>query len=495
MKRIIALLLALFMLLSLAACGGDKAEKNSDRPNDIPAENESALKNSTLEGRECIEMGLFQVYYPDGWNYYEDSLKQEETAARVTFYDGGDWDTAENKVYMYATEEDAYRYRSELNDYNVDLKEFAAGNIEKQTVGNTEFCYIAADNFLIYRHEPSGITYKIDLAADRNDESVKSLLEGVILTLKETGNIEAPWPWEGEAFQPVLTEQMAGSFTITPEYIPFEQPQGVMDIMDYKFYQIGEQVFILLNDKLDTYEYSDNGLKFVSSVRLSKKCEYISEGSDGVLYLSPGIGEVIGVKDGEQVLASAVKGDLSMHPSGTWGIAFWLGNDTQRITVQDGVFVSEPWVLTGLNKPEDRQGPFTMVKEIDISDSHIMISGTAAVGDSTREKMFVYDLNGNQLLELGANETGNPDSLGSITAMAETSNGYVAIDGNMREIQFWSRDGIHLGCTSARDIFGADYPWLEDMQLLEDGSLLILATQKRDDGSANELMFFKLTGF
>lgn len=124
-----------------------------------------------------------------------------------------------------------------------------------------------------------------------------------------------------------------------------------------------------------------------------------------------------------------------------------------------------------------------------------MISGTAAVDDSTREKMFVYDLNGNQLLELGANETGNPDSLGSITAMAETSNGYVAIDGNMREIQFWSRDGIHLGCISARDIFGADYPWLEDMQLLEDGSLLILATQKRDDGSANELMFFKLTAF
>lgn len=40
-----------------------------------------------------------------------------------------------------------------------------------------------------------------------------------------------------------------------------------------------------------------------------------------------------------------------------------------------------------------------------------------------------------------------------------------------------------------------DAPWLEDMQLLDDGSLLILLTQKRDDGSANELMFFRLTGF
>ena len=35
----------------------------------------------------------------------------------------------------------------------------------------------------------------------------------------------------------------------------------------------------------------------------------------------------------------------------------------------------------------------------------------------------------------------------------------------------------------------------EDMQLLDDGSLLILLTQQREDGSANELMFFRLTGF
>ena len=45
------------------------------------------------------------------------------------------------------------------------------------------------------------------------------------------------------------------------------------------------------------------------------------------------------------------------------------------------------------------------------------------------------------------------------------------------------------------DIFGVSYPWLEDMQLLDDGSLLIMVTQERDDGSANELMFFRLTGF
>lgn len=79
--------------------------------------------------------------------------------------------------------------------------------------------------------------------------------------------------------------------------------------------------------------------------------------------------------------------------------------------------------------------------------------------------------------------------------MAEMENGFVAIDGNMRTIQFWNKDGTHLGSIAAKDIFGTDYPWLEDMQLWDAGSLLILATQKREDESANEIMFFKLTGF
>ena len=79
--------------------------------------------------------------------------------------------------------------------------------------------------------------------------------------------------------------------------------------------------------------------------------------------------------------------------------------------------------------------------------------------------------------------------------MAETENGFVAIDGNMRGIQFWDKEGVHVGTIRAKDIFGTDYPWLEDMQLLDDGSILILATQKRADESASELMLFRLTGF
>ena len=130
----------------------------------------------------------------------------------------------------------------------------------------------------------------------------------------------------------------------------------------------------------------------------------------------------------------------------------------------------------------------------EITNSHIMVAGSMAVEDEGT-KIVVYDYDGNQLLKLGGEDISSPDKLGSITGMAETENGFVAADGNMREIQFWAKDGTHVGAISTEDIFGVSYPWLEDMQLLDDGSLLIMLTQERDDGSANELMFFRLTGF
>lgn len=79
--------------------------------------------------------------------------------------------------------------------------------------------------------------------------------------------------------------------------------------------------------------------------------------------------------------------------------------------------------------------------------------------------------------------------------MVETVNGFMAADGNMRRLYFWSKDGNFIGVIQVKDLLGTDYPWLEDMQLMEDGSVLLALTQEREDESADELMLFRLTGF
>ena len=62
-------------------------------------------------------------------------------------------------------------------------------------------------------------------------------------------------------------------------------------------------------------------------------------------------------------------------------------------------------------------------------------------------------------------------------------------------LYFWSKDGTLLGRIQCSDIFGTSYPWLEDMKVADDGSAMLLMTQKREDESASELMVFRLTGF
>ena len=183
-----------------------------------------------------------------------------------------------------------------------------------------------------------------------------------------------------------------------------------------------------------------------------------------------------------------------MHPSGEWGISFWVNSDTQKITKQDGNLKAEPWILTDLNDDSARKGEFSMIDNVEVSEQHIIVAGNVVAEDDNK-KIIVYDLDGNKQLEMGGKEISDPDKLGSITGMAETENGFVAIDGNMRTIQFWNKEGVHVGAIDTEDIFGMGYSWLEDMQLLDDGSILIMATQKRNDESANELMMFRLTGF
>ena len=65
----------------------------------------------------------------------------------------------------------------------------------------------------------------------------------------------------------------------------------------------------------------------------------------------------------------------------------------------------------------------------------------------------------------------------------------------MREFYFWTKDGTLLGEVECSELFGTSYPWIEDMKVAEDGSLMLLMTQRRDDESASELMVFRLSGF
>ena len=106
--------------------------------------------------------------------------------------------------------------------------------------------------------------------------------------------------------------------------------------------------------------------------------------------------------------------------------------------------------------------------------------------------MFVYDTQGNLQLTLGDSDG---SGMGSVTFITETANGYLALDGNMREVVLWTKDGTYIGKVDDGDLFGTGYPWFCGATKLEDGSILAVMTEERADKSADELIAFRLSGF
>ena len=106
--------------------------------------------------------------------------------------------------------------------------------------------------------------------------------------------------------------------------------------------------------------------------------------------------------------------------------------------------------------------------------------------------MFVYNFDG-KLQNTLADEEG--EGLGSITYVTATDNGFIGLDGNMREVILWDAKGKYVGAADDTDLFSTDYPWFCDATILEDGSILVIITDERADASATELVAFKLSGF
>ena len=492
-----ALLIALSML---AACGKGEAEKPTESAESKGEESAAQEPGEPFADRKKLEFEHFTLYYPEKWKLDEDSTEEDESYAKASLYLGETPDDSDTNVLITASEQSSYSFRKDVCRYGIDLREYAEGKAEKRSFGDLELTICPGwsedSSTLFCRDEASATTVDVEVEGDVGGEEVREVLEGLVLTLKDEGEKDAPYPWEGEPYTPEIKPQMVGSYTIDAEYIPFEEPYTSFDIMEYRFDTVGDQLCLLHEKQLSYFTLQGDKLVKGKELELERDCDDISSDHSGMLYLSPGIGDVMGVKDGVMTFQSTVDGYLHMHPSGEWGISYWVGSDTQKIRNQGGNLVSEPWILTNMSDAAARQGIFSMVDSVAISDSRIMVSGNAELeGGEEDKRLVVYDYDGNTQLEFGGREGNDPDMIGYITAMVETENGYIATDGNMRDIFFWSKDGTYVGTVDVKEFLGTRYPWIEDMRMAEDGSVLLLMTQERDDESASELMVFRMSGF
>jgi hypothetical protein len=63
----------------------------------------------------------------------------------------------------------------------------------------------------------------------------------------------------------------------------------------------------------------------------------------------------------------------------------------------------------------------------------------------------------------------------------------------MRDVVLWAADGTWLGAVDGEDLFGTRYPWFATADVMDDGSVLVVMTEERTDGSAMEAIAFKIS--
>lgn len=473
-KKILALLLAVLMLLSLAACGKDT------EPTTEPTEAPEASGDLTM-----LENTYFTVGYSEseGWTLTEDSyyIYGEGGNADICIMNSDGY--ADITVSIRANAEGPADFREAMYENGIDMQAYAAGQVETTDVGGQPMLYVDKDNgtrFFFGRNEAAGVTYTIS-AENWEDARVPALVGQITCTASATDNVDPPWPWAGEAFTGGTVSQTVGSTTVTAQFLPMAEPLTTFETFKHDLEVIGDKVYLLSDHSLYEYAYDGAGLTKNKDIPLDEEYEYV-ESADGAMILSSFMRDVLR-HDGTSVLASYEGPDkFAVAPDGTWGISwFTAGDDTMKYTFQGDALVGE-------------EMPFAEVDTIShlcIDDTYIYISGSPVGGDD--HTVFVYDHAGTLQLKLLGEPGDSSIGLGSVSFMAKTAGGFIAMDANMRDVVLWAADGTWLGTVEDGDLFGTYYPWFAAGETLDDGSIIVAMTEDRNDESATEVLLFKIT--
>lgn len=494
MKKLIAVLLSVILLLSLAACGSggtepeesgkttsqsSEAEKSSSV---VETEAESKPAPAT-EGLTIHENTFFTVAYSeeDGWTIDEEDVYTYDEGGSVYIAILDDEGYPEISVSIEANKDDPESFRESMDENGIDMKAYAAGEAETVDVGGQPMLYADAydGRYFFGRNEAAGVTYTVDTST-WEDPRVEALVRGITCTASGTDNIEPPWPWDGEAFSGGTMSAAVGESTITAEFLPMSEPLTTFNTFDHEVEVIGDKVYLLSDTVLREYTLNGSALTFMREIPVDEEFALVERSGDALVlsgFMSPVVGH-----DGDTVLYSCDGPDkLTMAPDGTWGISwFSSGDSTERYTLSDGTLTGEAFPFNEVDT----------VSQINIDDTYIYVSGSSAEDDE--QYVFVYDHSGTLQFTLA----GEPDGsfgIGSITFVTKTGNGFLAMDGNMREVILWAADGTWLGSAEDSELFGTYYPWFATGDTMDDGSVIVVMTEDRADESAMEAIAFKVT--
>ncbi len=476
MKKLFALLLVFLMVFSLTACGDDTPDKPDNTKQ--PSGNSDA----------AVEASLFTVNFGGDWINIEEDFEDEEEYSKAVLQV---LDPEDEEYYLIEATisveiDEPYDFREDLVYYGFNQYEYEVNKAyETVKIGGVDLLkYDDGDDTLIYfnRVENANATVCVEFdATDIKDSRIQALLDGITFNLKDIGNEDGPWEWEGERFSADDASVQAGSFTVNSTFVPFEEPVTTFETFDHSVAAIGDKVYVLVDGELSECHYDGTCLAFVDKIELPEDdYERIEATADGTLWVSGSMNDILRIKEGNIIATYEDIDNLAIHPSGTWGVNFFTSNECEIVTFSKNTYTSTPVTF----KEADT------IMHLCVDANNIYVCANAA--DDSGHKVFIYNKDG-VLQKTLCDAEG--EGLGSVTFITQTANGYIGFDGNMRDVLLWDKSGVFIEEISDGDIFSTNYPWFCDSAVLDDGSIITVITDEREDKSATELVAFIVKGF
>lgn len=487
MRKLLAFLVAMVMLLSLAACGGGGEDVKAD---DTKAtETQEVTEPSTTEpAGEQVLASRWSLYYdPQVWVWEgEDALSETDYRSMLTMVIPDPENEDDELVWfrVRAMETDHESFRSNLRTYGFDQYEYVVNNAyETVNIGGLEFLKGGDAYFTNYftRVFSAGVDVEIMIEGDASHQAVADVLSTLVFTIDEGDNIDPPWYWEGTPYAVDPGEAVVGTYTLSSVQIPFADHIVTYETFAHNVAVVGDTVYISSSEVVSSYSYDGQTLSFLAEHDLGDDYEYVEPAADGSIWCSYLTSPLI-KWDGSEIVASYEDTkNVAIHPDGSWGISWFTGSDVLKLTFADGIMSTEQVTL-----PEVKSVSHVIIDK----NGHMFVCGSSQ--SDGHHRVFVYNKN----LELQATlQDDDGSGLGSVTFATSTENGFLIVDGNMRQIVLYTKDGTYIGATTLNKLCGTDYPWPCDASVTEDGSILVIMTDERQDMSADELVAFKISGF
>ncbi|SEP54793.1 hypothetical protein SAMN02910369_00045 [Lachnospiraceae bacterium NE2001] len=507
-KKILTMSLALALCMAgLTACGQTEeatteatteavteatteADNGSDDTTEASAgDSDSDDSAASVDGKK-VETPLANVTYDDKiWTLDEENKTEtdEKTSLKFQILDGDD---IACQVEVYAGLTDCYQFRENLYDYGFDQKEYADGKVETTNIGGAECVMYETGSTRIFtgRDVGAGESFTVKASYDCDNENVQALIDGIEFKITDVGNTDYPWYWEGEPFSVDSASATVGDLSLTANQLKMDDPFVTHETFNQEIAVTDDKIYILENDYIRSYTLAETGLVFDSEYDLGAKYSSMNGTDDGRIFLSQNGRELIEWKDGEIVTTYAdCKKDYDISPDGTWGVGYFVsGDECEIVTLNgDGTSSSTPASFAEIKT----------INHLNVSNDKIFVCGSPSDEDSEATHIVgVYNKDGSLDTILTISKDEENVGVGSVTFVADTANGYFAMDGNMRTMPYWSKDGTYQGRLEDSDLFGTNYPWFS-ASAYHNGSLYTVMTEKRADQSATEVICFQVNGF